>query len=41
MRVDPAVVAASDGHGAGRAGNEEDLATAGSSPQDVWAAFGD
>jgi 3-oxoacyl-[acyl-carrier-protein] synthase-3 len=41
LRVDPAVVApARDRNGAARAA-AEDPATAGSSPEDVWAAFGD
>jgi 3-oxoacyl-[acyl-carrier-protein] synthase-3 len=41
LRVDPAVVApAANGNDAGRAA-AEDPATAGSSPEDVWAAFGD
>src|SRR3954447_18231644 len=42
LRVDPAVVASEDGHGAprdaARSGPDE---RAGSSPEDVWAAFGD
>src|SRR4051812_5495624 len=50
LRVDPAVVCpardAAEADGARRAeadgdGREEDVARAGSSPQDVWAAFGD
>jgi 3-oxoacyl-[acyl-carrier-protein] synthase III len=40
LRVDPAVVAAEDGHGVARPATE-DPAKAGSSPEDVWAAFGD
>jgi 3-oxoacyl-[acyl-carrier-protein] synthase III len=40
LRVDPAVVAGEDGHDAARASTAEP-AKAGSSPEDVWAAFGD
>jgi 3-oxoacyl-[acyl-carrier-protein] synthase III len=40
LRVDPAVVAGEDGHHAAHASTAEP-AMAGSSPEDVWAAFGD
>jgi 3-oxoacyl-[acyl-carrier-protein] synthase III len=40
LRVDPAVVASEDGHGSAHAATDEP-AQAGSSPEDVWAAFGD
>jgi 3-oxoacyl-[acyl-carrier-protein] synthase III len=40
LRVDPAVVAGEDGHDGARASTAEP-AKAGSSPEDVWTAFGD
>ena len=46
LRIDPAVVVRSDGAGAmngegARRARDEERATAGSSSEDVWAAFGD
>jgi 3-oxoacyl-[acyl-carrier-protein] synthase III len=43
LTIDPAVVAAADGHDGGSNGDRraaDEPATAGSSPDDVWAAFG-
>lgn len=41
LRIDPAVVAAEDGGPASNGSSRADPAKAGSSPEDVWAAFGE